>query len=872
MVCQTALAQNEGLNKFIEFKGESMGFEAVLDGFEKRTGMVFQYDPMLVPQGKSFDLNYKNIKARMALVDFLGRSGLTFSQRGNQLILKKQVVYNTSRLYTFTGRVVQKHSAEYLGGAEVSINNSPIAQYSSEAGYFSTLLRPDTNFITVYYPGFAVLHDTVLGDRDYFAVYELELLPTWLPEAEVKLRKDGSTGSVVNGQPDQHLVTKNKVHRLPHLLGEPDIIRVMSLFPGVVGGSEGMLGMYVRGGSSDQNLVLLDDVPVFNPSHLYGIFSIFNDDAIKSATLLKGSFPAKYGGRLSSVVNVQSKEGNAYRIKGTASVGILSSKIFLEGPLIKNRTTFTLAFRRSYLDFLAKPLSRLFLFNDSLQNNIYYFWDLNARVTHRFSSRSRLSLSFYNGQDVGGINEKNGSVNPDVTVDERRQQLSNWGNLLGSAKWNYYLGRRTGITVKAHITQYDYSFNQAYKLTKDFNDPALLDTKDETRYKLQNGIRDMETGLVLSHKFNNQLNFDGGVGYAIHQFIPGNRTFTTLINGNATDVFYNDPTIKTPEFYGFGEWNAIVKRKLYLDLGLRISSYKINKFYNFVLPEPRVALRYRVGEHSWFKAGIMRTRQFFHLLNNLSLGLPSDLWVPSVEKFKPSRADQASIGYVFNKNGWGISTDLFYKKLNNILEYKDNAGYVTSATNWEEAVTSGTGEAYGWELMTEKSVGRVTGWFSYAWMYNWRSFAELNGGSRFPARYDRRHNLYIAGVYKINDHIDFSLSWTYNSGFAITTPIGKYTSPTPYDPYREIYLYGKRNNTRTRDNHRLDIAFNLEKKHRGKKMMPGYIRTWSLGFFNLYNRRNPFYVNLGYGKTGTRVLYQVSLLPILPNVSYKISF
>lgn len=872
LIGNSAAAQVPGLNGFIDFRGESLSFEEVIEGFEARTGMLVQYDPLIVPLNKMHSVNYRNIRARIALNDFLSRNGLTYLQNGNQLILKKQTKPEVKKPHTLSGRVVHRQSGEYLGNAEIFIRHSEVPVYTSEAGYFTVDLLPDSNFITVYYPGFVPLSDTLSGDRDYFAVYELEVIASWLPVAEVKATPDGGSGAVRDGNTDQYQVTKNRMKRLPHLLGEPDILRVMSLFPGVVGGSEGMLGMYVRGGASDQNLVLLDDVPVFNSNHLYGIFSIFNDDAIKSASLLKGSFPARYGGRLSSVINVQTKEGNAYRIKGAVSVGLLSSKVFLEGPLIKNRTTFTLAFRRSYLDFLATPLSRLFLFNDSLQNNVYYFWDFNARITHRFNYRSRLTLSFYNGRDVGGIDEKKNTVGQEVVIDERRKQLSSWGNLVGSLKWNYYPGKRTGITLKAHITEYDYNFNQTYRLNRNYNDPTQPDAQDETRYKLQNGIRDIESGFHLSHMVNNKLSFNLGGGVALHNFIPGNRTFTTLINGSSTEFFYNDATVKTPEYFGYGELNGIVRERLYLDLGLRVSSYRVEEQFYYILPEPRIAARILTGEHSWFKVSAMRTRQFFHLLTNLSLGLPSDLWVPSVIRYRPSLSDQMALGYSYGKKGWSVSTEVFYKKLNHILEYKENSGYITSAANWEESVTDGSGEAYGVEWMTEKSEGRLTGWISYACMWNWRQFTELNGGNRFPSRYDRRHNIYIAGVYKIRENVDFSVSWTYNSGFAITTPVGKYMSPTPYDPYREIFIFGDRNNTRTRDNHRLDIAFNFEKRVFKNQAIPGFTRTWSIGLFNAYNRRNPFYVNLGYNKAGDRVLYQVSLLPLLPNISYKITF
>lgn len=865
-------AQQGKLNQFVHIEADGLSFESSIEKFEAALDIRVNYDPLIVPQNKKFDLNYLNVRGRYALEDFLNRSGLTFKESGTQIIILKAAPVNKQTLYTLSGRVQLKESGEYLGNVEILNSGNGAVVMSSEAGFFSMILTGDTNIITVYYPGFMLKTDTLAADRNYFVVYELVPLVTNLSEAHILPNLRPIDAIVNKGKTDEHYVSQAKVRNFPHLLGEPDIMRVMSTFPGVLGGSEGMLGMYIRGGASDQNLVLLDDVPVFNSNHLYGIFSVFNDDAVKSAVLSKGSFPARYGGRLSSVVNVQTKEGNNFRVKGAVSVGLLSSKVFLEGPLIRDRTTFTFAFRRSYLDFLANPISKLFLFNDSLQNNIYYFWDLNARITHKFSYRSRLSLSFYSGRDVGGISEKNNTINPEYNATERRRQLSTWGNTIGSARWNYYPGKKSGITVKAHITEYNYSYNQTYSLNIQYAQQAKKYIDDYTSYRLLNGIRDLESSILYSHKANNSVSYNFGGGATLHKFIPGNRTFFSIINSTESEIRFDDPTVNTPEVFGFAEVNSIVSKKVFADLGLRISSYRAGSQFWYTLPEPRMSLRYMATDRAWFKLSAMRTRQFFHLLTNLTLGLPSDLWVPSSLRFKPSQADQISAGFSQQVKNWSFSTEGFYKKLNYLLEYKENAGYITSATNWEDAVTDGSGWAYGWEFMAEKTAGKLTGWLSYTLMHNNRRFTEINKGEVFPARYDRRHNLYFAGVYHMSKGFDISCSWTYNSGFAITTPVGSYLAPTANDPYREIFLYGARNNTRTRDNHRLDLSFNFEKKVKTRGLIPSYTRQWSVGLFNVYNRRNPFYVNMGLGAKGDRVLYQVSLLPILPNVSYRITF
>ncbi len=863
----TLKAQTTGLNAFIRMDVNDWTFTQVMEAFEQKTGYFIQYDAGLVPSNKKFTVLYQNQRAKDALTDFLANAGLSFEVESKQLILKKRIKPAVQKKYIASGRIVQRLAGEYIGYAEVKNLKTGLLAFTSDAGYFTLFLTSDTNVLSITYPGYKAMLDTLIGDRDYFLRYELEIEANILPEAEIKASQGTSSNQTISlGQTDQYRISRVKMKRLPHLLGEADVLRVMSLYPGIVGGSEGMLGLYIRGGSSDQNLILLDDVPVFNSYHLYGVFSIFNDEVVKSANLMKGSFPSRYGGRLSSVINVQSKEGNEYRLKGTFSVGLLASKFFLEGPLIKNRTTFTLAFRRSYVDFLAKPAARLFLNNDSLQNNVYYFWDFNARITHRFNHRSRLSLSFYTGRDVAGIDERNSTANSELNITQRKQQLASWGNVLGSIKWNYYLGKRSAFIVKCHISEYDYSFSQNYRFKKQFTGKLNPDVNDYTEYKLKNGIKDIEGSFIYTYKAASNLTIESGAGLTEHRFIPGNRILSSDIDGNKTEINFNDPFVNTPEIFAFLELNGNIKQRLYYTFGTRYSAFLLDQFNRYYLPEPRVNIRYKSSKNTWLKISAMRTRQFFHQLTNLTLGLPSDLWVPSSVRNKPSLADQVSLGYLREKREWQLSSEIFYKKQNYLLEYKNNAGYVTSAINWEDAVTSGSGKAYGFETMLERTKGRLTGWLSYTYMKNIRQFKELNDGKEFPARYDRRHNIYLAAVYKINDHIDFSAAWIYSSGFAITTPIGHYHSPTSNDPYREIFIYGDRNNTRTRDNHRLDFAFNFEKKNKG------YIRTWSVGFFNVYNRRNPFYVNLSFDKNGNRTLSQVSLLPLLPNVSYKIGF
>lgn len=865
LLCSALKLNAQGLSTVCEIDWKNKSFDQVIEGFQSLTGLNFQYDASIVPANRRFNLHYRQVSARFALNDFLLSIGLSYKLTGNSVIVQKIILKPEPQLYKITGRITSASSGEYLIGAMVfNLDNKPAA-IASEGGFFNLLLPKGLHTITVSHPGFIPYTDTLLIDRNFILSYELLPKPDTTDEIHITALKGRGLHSVQFGQTEHHQIDAIKMRWLPQLLGETDIVRTMGLMPGVVAGSEGMLGLYVRGGAADQNLVLLDDVPVFNSFHLYGIFSVFNDEVIKNATLMKGSLPGRFGGRLSSVIGVYSKDGNNRHIRGSLNIGLLSTKLFMEGPLGNENTTFLFSFRRSYLDFLASSASRLILRDDSFNgNNLYYFWDLNFRITHRFNQRSRLSLGTYSGRDVGGLSESNETDNSEIFSREKRKQLTGWGNTALGIRWIYQSKKGTEYITRAHFTRYDYNYTQEYSLRREYSGFPSKDVDDFTRYRLNNGIQDIEAGFLMRLYFRKTSRLETGVSTAVHRFIPGNRSFYSRISGTETELFYNDDRINVPELNAYAEFHSNLNPRLFLTLTARASAFLLDKNTRYFLPEPRLNLKYRLTKSDFINLSANRNRQFFHLLNNLSLGLPSDLWVPSTARFKPGQADQFALGYSHAEKMWASSGSLFFKSFRHLLEYKNDAGYVTTGRNWEDAVTAGNGEAYGIELLSEKSSGKLRGWIAYTLMWNNRWFNELNNGRAFPSRYDRRHNLYITTNYTIRKGIDLSMAFTYASGFAYTLPVGYYYSQAPGDAYREIFIYGDRNNARSADNHRLDIALNLEKN---KKY---FSRIWTLGVFNVYNRFNPFYVTMAYNQKGERKLMQVSMLPLMPNVSYKL--
>lgn len=855
-----------GLKKKVTWSYKGNDFKAVLSFFEQESGYFFQYDPGLIPSKKQYNIEYKQAVLGVVLRDFLQQNALDFQQVGSRNLILRPYKEKVNELI-ISGRVSQRFTGERIVQASVFVQGEPTVYYSNSQGVFQVRTKLTPTVLAVTYPGFLPFFDTLDGlGRTFYLDVVLEPEIQRMSEANVAVKVQSELPSTINGQTDKISITGKQLGNFSHLLGEPDILRVFSTNPGVVAGSEGVFGMYVRGGASDQNLILLDDVPIYNAYHMYGVFGIFNGDVVKNASFYRGYFPANQGGRLSSVVEVFTREGNEKKLEGSLSVGLLSSRIYLGGPLFSKRTTFSFAARRSFFDFLVDPVVSAFQLDGQDLVNRYNFWDINAKITHRFNNKSRLSLSAYSGKDRAGLVDNKSFELNDNAYYQRSEDFSRWGNSAYSIRWDLVTSPTSNLMFKAYYTNYNYSHSRSFLnvFSRD-NEQRIT---ERSVYVVSNGINDLEASVHFQKQWKSKIKWEMGTGFIYHQFQPNKRSLSGFIDSVQSKITFADEASRTPEIFGYtnvqinrGKWGIY-------DLGMRGGYYSLGDGQFYLLPEPRFQARWNPWRPVWIKLTAARNRQFFHQLNNLTMGLPSDLWVPSTANFKPaqSRLLSAGMSIALNKS-WKLNSEWFYRQFFDILEYKDNAVYVTSNLNWENSVVSGTGRARGVEIWLEKSKGRLTGWASYTYMNNDRLFQDLNEGKGFPARYDRRHSVYITALYQLNKHWNISGNWVYNSGFAYTLPVGYYPSPSgSVDPHRDIYIYGARNNARTRDNHRLDFSVMKTVMHEKK------VTSWTFGVYNMYNRLNPFYMNLGLNEKGGRSLYQVSLLPFIPFVSYKIGF
>lgn len=627
------------------------------------------------------------------------------------------------------------------------------------------------------------------------------------------------------------------------------------MLPGVKMGNEGSSAIYVRGGSPDQNLILLDEVPLYYVSHYGGFFSIFNSDAISNVTLIKGGFPARYGGRLSAVLDVRMKEGNKQNYQGAATIGLLSSKISFEGPIVKDKTSFIISARRSILDLFMRAAS-------SIQYKVsqgFSFYDINAKINHEFSDKDKIYLSVYNGND---------NFFTKVKDKEKFGYASNsktwWGNLASAFRWNHLYGSRMFSNFSLIYSKYKLSYKNEY---------------DGTGFISQNNfnswIEDFGGKIDYEYNaaFNHKLRFGANAVY--RTFNPGVFSLYTKDSTNYTsDTTYGSTKIYSTELAAYIEDEFNLGRRFSANVGLHYSQYFVDKesFYSF---EPRISTNLLITKSASIKASFVSMRQYLHLLTNSGVGMPTDLWVPATRFAQPEQSYQATLGFAktFYDKKFELSIESYYKTMQNLIAYSEGSSFY-SGKNWQDKVeTKGKGESYGIEFLLQKKAGKATGWIGYTLSKTTRQFDNINHGKVYDFRYDRTHDLSIVFNYRISKYWNFSSSWVYSTGDAITLAQGKYSMVNnmaednvvglSYD--MPAHIYNGRNTFRIRNYHRLDIGFNYTKmKKRGEA-------TWNFSIYNAYNRMNPSYYMYDNDNGDSRLM-MVTEFPILPSVSYSFVF
>ena len=800
------------------------------------------------------------------------------------LILFFPLFIFSQKTVTISGYIDESETGEKLLGGTIYDLNSGKGTITNDYGFYSLTLPIDSVRIRVSYIGFTtqVFKDYLENDIQI----NFSLKNQMLNEVEILSSKE----EFIHQKSEMSSIdlSMDKVKNLPAFFGENDIMKTIQLLPGVQTGSEGTSGIYVRGGGPDQNLILLDGVPVYNASHLFGFFSVFNSDAINSTKLVKGGFPARYGGRLSSVIDIKMKEGNMKKFHGQGSIGLIASKISLEGPIIKDKTSFILSARRTYLDILAKPFiaanqrnqnSKGSENSSSSTSGGYYFYDFNGKINHKINEKHRLYLSNYMGRDKAYLDfDVNYNIDSLAQSENSQSELS-WGNIISALRWNYMLNNKVFINTTLRYSKYDFliSLGNETQSVNNANNSSITNVRNYSYAYLSN-IEDWSAKVDVDWMPNPDHLVKFGVGDIYHTFIPG---VTTIDFGSAdTSIGLNyggqNHYAHEVSFYGEDDWK--VNKNLKGNAGIHISSFFVgSKNYSFL--QPRLSLRYLINDKSSFKMGYSKMGQFLHLLTNSGIGLPTDLWVPATEKIKPQFSDQIAIGYARTFNDEiELSIEGYYKTMNNLIEYKDGASFNDAQNDWQEKVHVGKGSSYGLELLIEKKIGKTTGWIGYTLSWTNRLFDSINFGNTYPYRYDRRHDIGIAITHEFNERINCGIVWVYGTGNAVTLGLESYSSfnssmvgdlpnfNLSNPSVTTIDHINSRNNYRMPAYHRLDVSVNIKKEKKWGE------RTLSFGVYNAYSRQNPFYLEFTRNENGDPQLSQFSLFPLIPSITYSFKF
>lgn len=767
----------------------------------------------------------------------------------------------TSARFTISGYITDDASNESMIAASVVLREPFKGTSTNTYGFYSLTAEKGEYDLTISYVGYEEIKQHIVLDKDLRLNFKMKVKSVDIKEVEITGEKKDQ--NVSDGQMSVNKLDITQIKEIPQFMGEVDVLKTIQLLPGVKGASEGNSGIYVRGGGPDQNLILLDEAVVYNAAHLFGFFSVFNGDAVKSLNLIKGGMPAQYGGRLSSVLDITMKEGNSKDYEFEGGIGVISSRFTAQGPIKKDTAAFILSGRRTYIDVLMEPFIKD---TSPFKGSGYYFYDLNTKINYRLSDKDRIFLSGYFGRDVFSYNNKDDDFK--VTIP--------WGNATGSLRWNHLFSDKLFMNTTAVFSDYKFEFRAG---------------QEDFSFGLFSGIRDwnVKSDYTWYPSSKHEVKFGGN--YTFHTFTPNNVSAssgdvefdlggTVKLYAHEAGIYINDawnindrwqvvPGMRLSYFSQVGPFNRYIK-----DVTGRVTdtiSYASGKrVKDYWGPEPRLSARFMLDEKSSLKAAFTQNYQYVHMATLSPIALPTDIWVPCSEVVKPQLGRQYALGYFRNlKNDmYETSVEVYYKKLLNQVEFAPGALPEDNVNdNTDNNFVFGEGQSYGAEFFIKKRAGKFNGWIGYTLSWTTRNFPGIENNRTFYARYDRRHDISVVGIYELTPRWSVSSVFVYGSGNAITIPVARYIFEG-----NVVNVYGSRNDYRMPAYHRLDFSATLKGKPNKK-----FQNSWNFSVYNAYNRRNPYFIyfaNKGSIQDGTLKITakQVSLFPILPSVTWNFKF
>lgn len=764
---------------------------------------------------------------------------------------------------TLSGNLSDADSGEDLIGARVVVAELPgVGALANDYGFYSLTIAPGLYTITIKSIGFKTVTQQMDLTKD--KTFDLEMEVEGKVFGTVTVTGEKLDENITSAEMGVDKINMKDIENIPVLFGEKDILKTLQLLPGVKSAGEGSAGFYVRGGSADQNLILLDGAPVYNASHLLGFFSVFNSDALKDVKLYKGGSPAEFGGRLSSVMDIKMKEGNSKRLSVSGGLGLISSKLTIEAPIVKDKGSFIVSARRTYADIFLR-LSK----DERAQNSILYFYDLNAKANYRVGKKDRIFLSGYFGRDNFGFADQFGF---------------DWGNATGTFRWNHLYGDRLFGNTSVIFSNYNYKIkfgggDETFQIGSEIQD---INIKEDFDFYINSNNTMSFGGNLIHHTFRpGEIETGSDIGFALNDIenryslesaayisneqkikkrwkvVYGLRysNFTQVGPGN---IFSYDVDGSVTDTTVFGDWEPVSS-------------------YNGL--SPRLSVNFSIDEQSSVKASYARTYQYIHLVSNSTSSSPTDIWVPSSNNIEPQVADQVSVGYFRNffDNMLEFSGEVYYKDMRRVIDYRDGAE-VTLNPTVEGELLYGIGRAYGLELLLKKRRGKFTGWVSYTLSRSERKFDGINDGAWYAARQDRTHDISLVGMYNFTDRLTASATWVYYTGNAVTFPSGKYELDGQI-----VNLYSERNGYRMPEYHRLDLGVTLESKKfktifdpvsgEEQQIEKRFESSWNFSVYNAYGRENAYSIDfVENAETGQTEAVQLALFKIIPSITYNFKF
>jgi len=869
---QSLIAQTNPLpdEVVITYITKNRPLESVLNELSDKSGVSITFNPKRIPGNRKVTINAVQQPLGIVLKAILRDKRCRYDIIGNQIVVTRVSKRTQYRDLTISGYVSDKKTGEMLIGANVYLLDKTKGTQTNEYGFYSFTLTRGTKRMYYSYLGYTQEVKETFLQRD--TTINIELVPdAQLNEIiildDVENQEEPQTYS-------QSKLNLDRITKATSLLGEGDVIRLVGQMPGVDSGADGLGGLNVRGGSADQNLVLLDGVPIYNVNHALGLFSVFNSDVIKNATLIKGNIPARYGGRLSSVLDVRTKDGNRNAFGGTVSLSAIAGKASFEGPIGSNGSSFMVSARRTFLDQYIKGITSFFNEqegNEGFTN--YYFTDFNGKVGVKLNKKNTLYLSAFWGNDSFVNDKKSVSIDGDITNTIDKFTDWDWGNRVLSAKLTSQYSNKTFARLTAYYTAYQFDSFEYDDFFSTDTQGGFLRSYKAGYYK--SAINDLSLKYDLDYIINPSHLLRTGVGAIQHNFSPG------LVSVSTTDEVFlpgeeptpgiveslvEEPKLDGLEYYGFLEDEISLGGGTILNVGVHANVINTGEqtYYSF---QPRVALLAK-STNIFFKGGLSRMNQYLHLLSSNGLGLPTDVWLPSTDELAPEKSwiATAGVGY-FDSKGYRAGIEGYYKIFDAITTF-DEGGVENIGVNtqWQERIPVGSGTAYGVEAYFNKIIGRTVWNSNYTLAFAFRDFEDLTVGDEpFPFRYNRRHNLKLGALHKITDNTEFNLNWNLSSGNPVTSPSGAVIS----DQNGSIQvLYLEKNGGVLPTYHRVDIGFNFYNKHKwGRTKL-------SIGVYNVFNKRNAFYTDIENSADNPNryQVLEVSILPVLPTIGYSVSF